>query len=109
MKIKVCPSSVIDADFEDSTTGSWVDESADGAFKWKVMGGFLAPDEINFQVPNSTISAGIRYLQLIRMKPNSFGVAKLTSSPFTASPGDTIQFDFSISSKFPRFNNLQVI
>ena len=73
------------------------------------MEGYLAPDEINVQVPDSTISAaGIRYLQLIRVKTNSFGVAKLTSSTFTASPGDTIQFAFWISSKFPRFNNLQV-
>ena len=85
-----------------------MDESADDVFKWNVMGGYLAPNEINAQVPISNISAGIRYLQLIRVKTNSFGVAKLTSSIFNASPGDTIQFAFWISSKFPRFNNLQV-
>lgn len=99
--------SIIDKDFEDANTSlkPWTDESRNGldGIQWKVESSNYpaqTPSDINRPVNN--------YARLSNNSSTGFGPGVLASPPFTAYPGDVVNFSFWIRSLRDKSNNLEV-
>jgi len=97
-------------DFESGTNICWQDESRKELISWKVYNSLSwSGDSTNNASAPAPRPPGSNYLQLVRAKKGAFAVGEYRSERFTVSPGDKVSFDFWIQSKFPKFNNLEVI
>ena len=99
---------VLDADFEDGSTGSWDINLADESQYYWDIEDVLSPFEPTNPAPVSKKKVSQRHLRVKRSSGLAFGVAVVRSSEFMASPGDSISFSYWIQSKHKQFNNLQV-
>ena len=102
----------LSCDFENDWS-NWIDESK-GGFKWGIEGYDSTSWGKDSPVPPD-VSNGQKHIRVHRWASSStlstFGVAILRSQPFTFLPDENAQFSFSfwIRSKWPEFNNLQVM
>lgn len=96
-------------DFEGNfPNANWYDESEEGGYRW-AQESFSDQCEKNNPVPKPSEGKS-QYLRLCRCDgAHHFGVAKLRSREFVASPGDRLNFIYWIRSTYLHFTNLQVI
>ncbi len=92
-------------DFEDGRMSPWSDLSGSSVY-WKIED-IESPEEVNSPAPPTF--SGSKYLRVTRnLETLPSGLAVLRSEPFTASPGDKVDFNFWIRSRRPEGNNLEV-
>ena len=102
----------LQCDFENDCS-NWIDES-EGGFNWDIQD-YDSTSWGNESPAPPDVSNGKKYMRVHRWASSStlstFGVAILRSQPFTFLPGEDARFSFSfwIRSKWPEFNNLQVM
>lgn len=97
-----------DNDFEKGSIEPWVDLSQDGT-QWLIRSFNQWKGEGNSIQPQSSINNGKYFIQLDNTDINTvFGIGQLSTTSFTAYPGDKIQFSYWIASKKPQFTNIQV-
>lgn len=85
--------------------GAWQDQSQDGA-RWIIDSSEYQEKESSSGHPPHP-STG-RFCLLLKSSSACFSVGILSSAMFVAIPGDEIQFDYWITSKYPELNNIQV-
>jgi len=105
----------LDEDFENSKLiNLWMNDSStdtnkDYEIKWTIVeDDDLAPLDSNND-PDG-IDGDINHFLIVSGNPNGDfgGVAVLSSAEFTSYPGDTINFNYWIRSRWNQFNNIQV-
>ena len=102
----------LQCDFENDCS-NWIDES-EGGFNWDIQN-YDSTSWGNESPAPPDVSNEKKYIRVHRWASSStlstFGVAILRSQPFTFLPDEDAQFSFSfwIRSKWPEFNNLQVM
>lgn len=100
---------VVDEDFEGNfPNDNWFEESEKGGYRW-AQESYSNQCEKDNQVPTPP-GGKFRHLRLWRcdVASSHFGVARLRSREFVASPGDRLVFIYWIRSTYLHFTNLQV-
>lgn len=99
---------LFDNDFEEGSIEPWVDMSQDGT-QWVIRNSNQWKQGGSSIQPQPSIKDGKYFLQLDNTDVNVvFGIGKLSTTTFTAYPGDQIQFSYWIASKHSHFNTIQV-